>query len=108
MDLVQPKPPKTAILLPMAGLAAGGAGGFYLGKMRASDDAKQKVLDALNRVVLSQYNTLADSMTPFTEPQNINNQWMAFLSDFIQAMRKDEDYSQINLLNPPSFSPYQA
>lgn len=108
MDLVQPKPPKTAILLPMAGLAAGGAGGFYLGKMRASDDAKQKVLDALNRVVLDQYTRVGQYIDSETEPESVNSEWMLLLSDFIKVMKVNEDYPQTNLLNLSSSYPYQA
>jgi len=92
----------------MAGLAAGGAGGFYLGKMRASDDAKQKVLDALKRVVLEQYDRIADDITTLTEPRSINDEWMLLLSDFIKVMKVNEDYPQTNLLNPSSSYPYQA
>ena len=96
MDFMQPKRPKTAVFLPLAGgLALGSIGGFYYGKAKASEETKSKIFGDLK----ARFESLEkDNFRAFSAdalPSADRGRWLSYIqSQLIKAEKGDMSKSR--------------
>jgi len=90
MDFMQPKRPKTAVFLPLAGgLALGSIGGFYYGKAKASEETKSKIFDDL-RARFDQDRFTLNTLSADAPPVESRDKWIRYIQSQLNKAEKED------------------
>jgi len=90
MDFMQPKRPKTAIFLPLAGgLALGSIGGFYYGKAKASEETKSKIFGDL-KARFDQNRFILNTLSTDAPPAESRDKWIKYIQSQLNKAEKED------------------
>lgn len=99
MDFMQPKRPKTAVFLPLAGgLALGSIGGFYYGKAKASEETKSKIFGDL-KARFDQDRFTLNTLSADAPPAESRDRWIRYIQTQLKKAEK-EDMSKATSSTP--------